>query len=122
MPRRFITGLVLALCVLGSSSAFALERTSCKLTNQDFVVLATLKHPIKRDQQGRMVWDGKAMSHLQIQDLCITRRFYDLMVDREKHGKSLTLKEIADVSYIPGYLTEDEKKRLKDHIYRVLHQ
>jgi len=120
MPWRFIAGLVLALCTQGSS-AFALDRTSCKLTNQDFAVLATLKQPIIRDEQGRMGWNGKVMSDLQIQDMCITRRIYDLMVDREKHGKSLTPKEIGDFGYIPRYLTEDEKKRLSDHIARVLY-
>jgi hypothetical protein len=69
-----------------------------------------------------MVWDGKLMSELQVQDMCITRRIYDLMVDREKHGKSLTSKEIADFGYVPVYLTEDEKRRLSDHIARVLYR
>jgi hypothetical protein len=120
MARRLIFGFV-ALVVL-ESSALAFDRASCKLTSHDYEVMATLKRPITRDAQGGLVWNGKVMPVVRVQDVCETRRMYDLMEGREKQGKTLTVKEIADTTYVPVYLTEDERKRLSDHIYRVLQQ
>jgi hypothetical protein len=120
MRGRSIGCLASALLVLGSPT-LALDRASCKLTEHDLAVLATLKRPIIRDAHGKLVLGGKLMSELQIQDMCTTRRIYDLMMDREKHGRSLTLKEIEDSGYVPAYLTEDEKQRLGNHIDRAIH-
>ena len=108
--------------VVVSSSAFAFDRASCKLTVHDYEVMATLKSPITRDTQGKLVWNGKVMPVVQVQDVCTTRRLYDLMAEREKQRKTLTAKEIADMGYVPAYLTEEERKRLSDHVHRVLQQ
>jgi hypothetical protein len=120
MVRRLVFGFV-AFAVWGSS-ALAFDRASCRLTPHDYEVMATLKRPITRDAQGGLVSNGKVMPAVQVQDVCITRRMYDLMEEREKQGKTLTVKEIADTTYVPAYLTEDERKRLSDHVYRVLQQ
>lgn len=123
MILRVIGGVILLLIAL-DSSASAFDPSSCKFTEHDLAVLATLqppKHPITRDQQGKMVWNGKVMSDAQVQDACVTRRMYDFMAGREKQGKSMTVKEIADYYYVPAFLTEDERKRLSDHVARVLY-
>ena len=120
MARRLILGFV-ALVVL-DSSALAFDPASCKLTPHDYEVMATLKRPITRDAQGGLVWNGEVMPAVQVQEVCITRRMYDLMEEREKQGKTLTVKEIADTTYVPAYPTENERKRLSDHVYRALRQ
>jgi hypothetical protein len=120
MIRRLAFGFV--ALVSAGSSAFAFDRASCKLTVHDYEVMATLKNPVTRDAQGQLIRNGKVMPAVLFQDACITRRMYDLMAKREKQGKTLTVKEIADMGYVPGYLTEDERKRLSDHVHRVLQQ
>jgi len=120
MVRRLALGFV-ALVVVGSS-ATAFDRASCKLTAHDYELMATLKRPIIRGSRGELVSNGKVMTAAQVQDVCTTRRMYDLMAEREKQGKTLTVKEIADMGYIPGYLTEEERKRLSDHVSRVLYR
>jgi len=120
MVWRLALGFV-ALVVVGSSAS-AFDRESCKLTAHDYEVMATLKRPITRDAQGKLVWNGKVMPAVQVQDVCTTRRMYDLMAEREKQGKTLAVKEIADMGYVPAYLTEEERKRLSDHVHRVLDQ
>jgi hypothetical protein len=120
MIRRRAFGFF-ALVVV-SSLAFAFDRASCKLIVHDYEVMATLKSPITRDAQGKLVWNDNVLPAVQVQDVCTTRRMYDLMAEREKQGKTLTVKESADIGYVPAYLTDDERKRLSDHVHRVLQQ
>jgi hypothetical protein len=121
MVWRLVLGFVFALAAL-ASSALAFDRAACKLTAHDYEVMATLKRPITRGAQGALVRDGNVMPAEQAQYVCATRRMYDLMAEREKQGKTLTFKEIADMTHVPAYLTEDEGKRLSDHVHRVLDQ
>jgi hypothetical protein len=79
---------------------------SCKMTDAQIAAVATLPNPVTRNETGAFVRDAKAMSDYEVENMCLTRRYFDMVAARRASGRKL---KTSDVSYYAiEYLTAPE--------------
>ena len=117
MRNVLVASMILAACWSNGSMA----ASSCVLTPKDYADIAKLSPPISKDQQGNLVRGGDVLTADAVDDVCRTRRFYELVVAREAENKYVTADEFADGGgYVAAYLTSDEGKLVLKHMARVI--
>src|SRR5262249_8089867 len=103
---RGALALIIALLVMHPAAPAAAQAVSCTMTAAQIAAVAALPDPITRNAKGAYVRRGKAMDSDEVLDMCLTRRFYDLIVAREAAGGKIKFSEMGMSQ--PYYLTERE--------------
>ena len=62
---------------------------SCKMTSAQIEAVGALPDPVTTDATGAFVRDGAAMSDFEVQSMCLTRRYADLVAAKEAAGRRL---------------------------------
>jgi hypothetical protein len=91
---------------------------SCMMTAAQVAAVDALPDPIKKNATGAFIRNGKVMEPDEVLDMCLTRRLYDLMLEREAKGAALRFSEAAGMQDI-RYLSVPECARLNAHAGRV---
>src|SRR5262249_8308121 len=106
-------GVLVALAVTVAGGAQA----ACKPTPAHVAAVAALHDPVTLNARGRFVQKGKVLRSYDLDDLCMTRRFYDLIAEREAQERLLKPTEIR--GYVQYYLSADELDRIHKHVAKV---
>lgn len=95
--------LIVLLVFANAGEAFA---DSCRMTATRIAAVAILPDPITPDAAGAFVRDGKVMGDEDVENMCLTRRYYDLVLARQAAGRKL---KASDVNYYAiEYMTAAE--------------
>src|ERR1700687_4571829 len=78
------------------AQANGVPATSCKMTDAQIAVVAALPNPVTSKETGAFVRDAKAMTDYEVENMCLTRRYFDMVAGRRASGRKL---KTSDVSY-----------------------
>ena len=79
---------------------------SCKMTSTQIEAVGALPDPVTTDASGVFIRDGATMSDFEVQRMCLTRRYADLVAAKEAAGKRL--KAINVGGFLIDYLSTAE--------------
>ena len=112
---RLLVGLMPAVLLAAWSGA---AQAACKLTTAQITTIAALPNPVTVNARGKYVQKGKVLHAYDVEDLCGTRRLYDLVAEREAQGQLLKASEIRP--YVQYYLSDDEMAQIHKHVANVI--
>ncbi len=76
------------------------------MTSAQIEAVGTLPDPVTTDATGAFVRDGAAMSEFEVQRMCLTRRYADLVAAKEAAGRRLKAIDVG--GFLIDYLSAAE--------------